>query len=47
MHLQNLDYPQLKVQVLYFAMYNVQFFAQIFEEKIRMFIVHGWDSVSI
>ena len=29
------------VQVPYFAIYNVHIFLQIFEEKIRMCIIHG------
>ena len=30
-----------KTRVPYSAMYNTQFFAQIFEGKIRMHIIHG------
>ena len=29
--------------ILYFAMYNAHFFAQIFEGKIRMLIIHGYN----
>ena len=28
------------MQVMYFALYNVHFFAQIFEGKIRMRVIH-------
>ena len=28
--------------VLYFATHNACFFAQIFEGKIRMYIIHGY-----
>ena len=31
-----------EMELLYFAMYNVHFFAQIFEGKIRMQIIHGY-----
>ena len=31
-------------QVPYFAMYNGCFFAQIFEGKVRMSIIHGYNN---
>ena len=30
------------IQLLYFAVYNMHFFVQIFEGKVRMRIIHGW-----
>ena len=34
---------EVKRLVPYFAMYNACFFAQIFEGKIRMHIIHGYN----
>ena len=40
---RNYEVKKQEVEVPYFAMYNAHFFAQIFEGKIRMHTVYGYN----
>ena len=42
-----LQEKKVLAEVSYFTIYNVHFFAQIFEGKIRMHIMGGTNSISI